>query len=140
MQALRPTSARLRVMLAALVLGHSCAAGDGLYRLAGAFSTLPVEQTVSFELGGVPSAALLAGWNSTTESYPLRGRGNRTRVRTVYFQPTIAPVVAGKPVDTSACNVSSEPRLVLCTPHRCAVYCGLRAEEQLVLMRLYLCC
>ena len=79
-----------------------CAAAGGL---GDAFSALAVEKTVSFELGGVPSATLLHGWNSTTESYPLRGPGNRTRVRTVYFQPTAAPIVAGKPVDTGGCAV-----------------------------------
>ena len=89
-------------MLAALGL-VGCAAAAGL---GDAFSALAVEKTVFFELGGVPSATLLRSWNSTTESYTLRGPGNRTRVRTVYFQPTAAPIVAGKPVDTGGCAVS----------------------------------
>ena len=60
-----------RRMLAVLGL-VGCAAAGGL---GDAFSALAVEKTVSFELGGVPSATLLHGWNSTTESYPLRGPG-----------------------------------------------------------------
>ena len=77
-------------MLAALGL-VGCAAAAGL---GDAFSALAVEKTVSFELGRVPSATLLRSWNSTTdESYPLRGPGNRTRVRTVYCRVLLMSLI-----------------------------------------------
>lgn len=50
-------------------------------------SSLPLEATFSFELGGVPSALLLANWNKTVSTFKLRGPGNRSRTRTTYFQP-----------------------------------------------------
>jgi hypothetical protein len=55
------------------------------------FSALPLEATFSFELGGVPSTALLHTWNKSVTTYLLRGAGNRTRTRTIYFQPTAPP-------------------------------------------------
>jgi hypothetical protein len=49
---------------------------------------LSFEPTFSFELGAVPSSELLPGWQKSVTAYPLRGAGNRTRTRTIYFQPS----------------------------------------------------
>ena len=65
------------------------------------FSALKLEETFSFELGGVPSSVLLKTWNKTVTTYPLRGPGNRTRIRTIYFQPMIAPAGVS-PADCAA--------------------------------------
>ena len=55
----------------------------------------------SFTLGDVPSAQLLSEWNTTVESYPIRGKNQVNRTRTIYFQPTPTPV------DTSTCTMHS---------------------------------
>jgi len=74
-------------MLLLLLAAAALASVAALERLSG----LPVESTFSFTLGGVPSAALLPKWQKSVTTYPLRGGGNRTRTRTIYFQPGAAP-------------------------------------------------
>ena len=94
----------MRLALAAALVLHGAAAGAesgavtrGETALNGGapsrpwFSALKLEETFSFELGGIPSSTLLKTWNKTVTTYPLRGPGNRTRIRTIYFQPTAAP-------------------------------------------------
>lgn len=62
---------------------------------------LSFEPTFSFELGAVPSSELLPGWQKSVTAYPLRGDGNRTRTRTIYFQPRPGPAGA-KTADCTA--------------------------------------
>eukprot|EP01048_Picozoa_sp_COSAG05_P005700 COSAG05_NODE_346_length_10975_cov_5.664675_6_plen_215_part_00 len=42
----------------------------------------------SFELGNMSSRTILASWPTSVSTFPLRGPGNRTRTRTVYYEPT----------------------------------------------------
>ena len=78
------------VVMAALLLFTAAAlAPAATDRLS--VSGLPLESTFSFTLGGAPSAALLPKWQKTMTTYPLRGSGNRTRTRTIYFQPGAGP-------------------------------------------------
>ena len=88
------------MMLAAAALAVVALGPVGaMERLSG----LPLESTFSFTLGGAPSAALLPKWQKTVTTYPLRGCGNRTRTRTIYFQPGVVP--AG--VDPTGCSQRS---------------------------------
>ena len=108
--------------LVCVALLHMCAsAAPG--SLHGGFSSLKVADTTSFSLGGEHSSSLLAGWTATTESYPMRGPGNRTRVRTVYFQPT------ANDTDTVACTVRTTASPADFTNRRCQCTAGASATS-----------
>ena len=97
-------------MLLLLLAAAALASVAALERLSG----LPVESTFSFTLGEVPSAALLPKWQKSVTTYPLRGGGNRTRTRTIYFQPGAAP--AGTLGVPPRGGPSLPPRLALVGP------------------------
>jgi len=78
------------------------------------FSVLPTEATFSFELGGLPSSALLSTWSKAVSTYPVR-TGNHTRTRTIYFQPLSDKSVNASnciPRSTAAVCISFELRLI----------------------------
>eukprot|EP01051_Picozoa_sp_SAG22_P003645 SAG22_NODE_180_length_16069_cov_5.323231_12_plen_200_part_00 len=64
---------------------------------------LSLDSLFSFELAGISSASVLASWNRTTATFPLRGHGNRTFTRTTYFQPKGCYEPTSCPKLTHAC-------------------------------------